>query len=161
MVLNTAQITTQLAGYGAIFAAGAPSGDVVVGCALYDNVTTYGSYCNTVYLWKVDRNGYVLPRCMQLTGYVSGGGTHRRSIVPTKNLLLVCFADREQPAFYVAPLVPVVGVVSSAGHIKHTGKFTTASGDWPAGQNLRDLPSLCEHAVGAAFISSTDLILGS
>lgn len=160
MVLNTQNITNQVAGHGAIFAASAPSGDVVVGCALYDTAIA-GAYYNTVYLWKVDRNGYVLPRSMQITGYVSVGGTHRRSVVPTKNVLLFCFADRQQPAFYAAPLVPIVGAMSSAGYIKQSGKYTTPSGDWPKGQNLRDLPALCGHIVDAAFISGTDYILGS
>lgn len=162
MVAAATQITTQTVGYGSIFAATTPAGDVVVGCGLNDTSASYGSHYGTIYLWKIDRSGYVLPRSMQLSGYMSAqASTHRKSVVPTKNVLLICLANRQQPTFYVAPLVPIVGAVASAGHIKQSGKYTTPSGDWPKGQNLKDLPALCGHVVDAAFISGTDYILGS
>jgi len=89
-------------------------------------------------------------------------GTYTRAFKPLATKALLSWGYGYQgPKIMITNIAPILGVMSAAGKIKQTGKYTTTNGKWPAGRSLKSLPSFGGSVIDAAFVSSTDLILGS
>lgn len=147
-------------GRDSISIASTATGDVVVFSSYYAGNWNRLAEELYVHALRIGRDGSLVKSKRFEFGASAGGSSiYRHALFASKSHLIVGLQGQYIARAYLMPGAPVIGAASSAGKVSQSGKYT-GGGGLPTGQTLAEVYSLFDHIVDAAFLSSTEFVLG-